>query len=678
MMRVMFDAFTTDVQKIIKHLHCYEKINDFIIRPDDNLSREERSFIDQYNLSLYTNQEETGQIDYLFRTCKNESALLEGAEEQIQATTIVPSFIYSMFSKLMNQSTEVGNEIAHKINEMMLQTVHDGIISVNRKGIIEFMNERAKNIVDVHSDVLGVHIREVIPYSQLPNAMEKGKKEFHKHLRLQNGKKIMTTRMPVRNDRHEVVAAFAVFKDITEVDHLSEENTELKHVKMMLEATILSSADAISVVDHQGLGLMINRAYTKITGLTEDEIIGKPASTDIYEGTSVHDHVLKTGQNVRNVEMKVGIRKTDVIVNAAPIIVDEEIVGSVAVIQDLSALHKLSSQLQKANKQIRALQAKYTFIDIIGESTEIMIAREQAKIGARTPATVLLRGASGTGKELFAHAIHNESDLRDGPFIRVNCAAITPTLIESELFGYVDGAFSGARIGGKRGLFEEAHRGSIFLDEIGELSPSVQAKLLRVLQEKEIIRVGGVTPIAVDVRVIAATNKHLEKEIGQGTFREDLYYRLNRLPIFIPSLRERIVDLPLIVSHLIDKMNTDYGRNVEGITEQAIGYLKQFPWNGNIRELENRIGRAMIYMDYNEKVIDEHHVQEGWSQLPYEESKQTSGDHTYRLKDGVAAFEKEFIARIYREHKFVKTRTAEALGISIRSLYNKLDKYGIQ
>jgi len=216
------------------------------------------------------------------------------------------------------------------------------------------------------------------------------------------------------------------------------------------------------------------------------------------------------------------------------------------------------------------LEAKYTFQDIVGRSDEIRIAVEQAKIAARTPATVLLRGESGTGKELFAHAIHNESDRKYNKFIRVNCAALSESLLESELFGYEEGAFSGAKRGGKKGLFEEADNGSLFLDEIGELSAKMQVKLLRVLQEKEIIRVGGTEPIPVNVRIIAATNRNLEREIAAGKFREDLYYRLNRIPIHIAPLRQRKEDIPPLCAHLIRKINHDYGRSVEGISPSAL------------------------------------------------------------------------------------------------------------
>src|SRR5699024_1000313 len=233
---------------------------------------------------------------------------------------------------------------------------------------------------------------------------------------------------------------------------------------------------------------------------------------------------------------------------------------------------------------------------------------EQAKVGAKTPATVLLRGKSGTGKELFAHAIHNESERKHNKFIRVNCAAIAESLLESEMFGYEEGAFSGAKRGGKKGLFEEANMGSIFLDEIGELSLNMQAKLLRVLQENEIVRVGGTDPVAIDVRIITATNLNLEKAIINKTFREDLYYRLNRLPIYIPSLRERISDLPLLTDHLTRKLNMEYGRNVTSIAKEAMQRLKTYNWPGNVRELENVIGRAMIYMDMNKEEIQLRHL----------------------------------------------------------------------
>ncbi|HLR66403.1 sigma-54 interaction domain-containing protein [Virgibacillus alimentarius] len=468
---------------------------------------------------------------------------------------------------------------------------------------------------------------------------------------------------------------------LTQVIHLKEENTDLKKIKTMLEAIIHSSEEAISVVDENGTGLMVNPAYTKITGLTEKEIIGKPASTDISEGESMHFKVLKTRQPVRGVRMKVGPNKRSVLVNVAPVIVNGKIKGSIGVLHDISEIQILTSELKRAQKIIRNLEAKYTFDDIIGSSPEMKLAIEQAKVGARTPATVLLRGESGTGKELFAHAIHHESVRKHNKFIRVNCAAIAETLLESELFGYEDGAFSGAKSGGKKGLFEEANNGSIFLDEIGELSLNMQTKLLRFLQENEIIRVGGTKPIQINVRVIAATNTNLEKAIMDKTFREDLYYRLNRLPIFIPSLRERLDDLPDLIYHTIEKLNLEYGRNVRSISDKALHNLKQHRWDGNIRELENIIGRAMIYMGMNEERIKTKHIFDYVNLLSKTKDpidSQVSSIDRLSLQQATEQFEKDFIASAYRRNNFNKTKTASALKISIRNLYYKIKKYNIE
>ncbi|MBQ6458806.1 MAG: sigma 54-interacting transcriptional regulator, partial [Exiguobacterium sp.] len=292
---------------------------------------------------------------------------------------------------------------------------------------------------------------------------------------------------------------------------------------------------------------------------------------------------------------------------------------------------------------------------------------EQAKLAAVTPVTVLIRGESGTGKELFAHAIHGESPRKYKKFIRVNCAAISPTLLESELFGYEDGAFSGAKRGGKTGYFEEADGGSLFLDEIGELPLDVQVKLLRVLQENEIVRVGGTTAIPIDVRIIAATNADLEQKVADGTFREDLYYRINRMPIHIPPLRERLNELEALCERIIRKLNQEYGRSVRGVDEDALTLLKSQHWKGNVRELENVIGRAMIYMASSEQWIAPHHLQ--LSNRSTSQKVVESGT----FHEAVAKYERDLIERAIEEASGNKSEAARRLKISIRTLYNKLD-----
>jgi transcriptional regulator with PAS, ATPase and Fis domain len=354
----------------------------------------------------------------------------------------------------------------------------------------------------------------------------------------------------------------------------------------------------------------------------------------------------------------------------------------VAVIHDLSEISKLTGELKNAKDIIRSLEAKYTFEDIVGTNQLLLAAVDKARKAAEIPITVLLRGESGTGKEIFAHSIHNSSERKYRKFIRVNCSAIPETLLESELFGYEEGAFTGARKGGRKGLFEEANRGTIFLDEIGEIPSGTQSKLLRVLQEKEFVRVGGTKSIDIDVRVIAATSVDLEAAIDSRRFRADLYYRLNVLPIKIPPLRMRKGDIYDLSIFFIKKFNQQYGRNVLDISHQAVLQLREYNWPGNVRELENFIGRAIINMRINETVILETHLPQ-FERLMAAGNMPITSDESYEgmsvtLEDIVEKSEKRHIVQIMKECNNNKTKASKLLDISLRSLYYKLEKYGLE
>ncbi len=619
-------------------------------------------------------------LDLIIETTGRADVLEEIRRLAPEGANIVPSAVAQMMAELVEEKetliAKLKSEAARRA--LIFHSSHDGMIVVDEYGYITDMNQSAAELLEVDKDkVIGKHILTVLPSSGLPRVLETRQTEFHQEVELANGKKLITTRIPIIDDNGKLFGALAVFKDITELVALAEEITDLKEVRMMLEAIIYSSEEAISVVDENGNGILINPAYTRLTGLTEEDVIGKPATADIAEGESMHMQVLKTRRPVRGARMKVGPKNRDVIVNVAPIIVDGVLKGSVGVIHDVSEIQRLTAELNRARQIIRTLEAKYSFADIVGESEEMKVAIEQAKLAAKTPATILLRGESGTGKELFAHAIHNASDRKYNKFIRVNCAAIPETLLESELFGYEEGAFSGARRGGKRGLFEEANNGSIFLDEIGELSASTQAKLLRVLQEREIVRVGGTKPIPINVRVIAATNVNLEKAIAEGAFREDLYYRLNRMPIYIPPLRARKEDIPTLCRHLIQKLNQDYGRNVEGVTDEAMAKLLAYDWPGNVRELENVLGRAMIFMKFHEVMIDATHLPPLASPSSVPAHRVETEEEIRPLEEMVSRYEASLIEQALRRHRGNKTAAARALGISVRNLYYKLEKYGL-
>jgi PAS domain S-box-containing protein len=593
-------------------------------------------------------------------------------------------------------SGEVANLIMHLIEEKeqwfeawrqrqleldaILNSTHDGMIAVNREGKVTLFNRAAERLIGMRAhEVMGRPIAEAIPNTRLDRVLATGRAELNQPLELANGKKIVTSREPVRDREGKPIGAVAVFRDITEVQALTQQVTDLKSMKSHLQAIINSSDDAISVVDTEGRGVLINPAYTRLTGLTTKEVIGMPADTDISEGESMHMKVLKTGQPFRGVPMKVGPHRKDVVVNVAPIVIDGQLKGSVAIIHDMSEIKQLTRELERARRIIRTLEAKYTFDEIIGSGEEMQVALREAKQGARTRATVLLRGESGTGKELFAHAIHNASSRKFNQFVRVNCASLSESLLESELFGYEEGAFTGALRGGKKGLFEEASGGTIFLDEIGELSLSTQAKLLRVLQEKEVVRVGGTKAIPVDVRVIAATHVDLEKAISRKRFREDLYYRLNVLPIHIPPLRNRKDDLEALSLFLIKKFNQEYGRHVSEVSREALETLQSYDWPGNVRELENVLGRAMISMSFHDRIIQNEHLPPLQLLRPSQSppAPPFSFPEAETLQDVMARVEREHIRRVLEGANGNKTEAARRLGISVRNLYYKMEKHGI-
>ncbi len=627
----------------------------------------------------------TSKIDIVVEVTGKEDVFNEIREKRSKETVVIPGSVAFIITKLINEKKDLIQQLQHEsdLRDLIFNSTNDGMIVIDVDSRIVLYNKSAEKMVGVKKeDALGVPIQNVIPDSGLPRILTTKKSEVNKEQVLQNGLKIITTRIPMIDSQGKLYGAFAVFKNITEVVHLAEEITNLKEVQTMLEAIILSSDEAISVVDEQGKGILINPAYTRLTGLSKEQVIGQPATADISEGESMHLKVLQTRKPIRGTKMKVGPGKKEVVVNVAPIIVDGKLKGSVGVIHDMSEIQALTNELNKAKQIIRSLEAKYTFDDIIGQSEEMQIAIEQAKLAARTPITILLRGESGTGKELFAHAIHNDSNRKFNKFVRVNCAAISESLLESELFGYEEGAFSGAKRGGKKGLFEEAHNGSIFLDEIGELSLNTQAKLLRVLQEHEIIRVGGTKPIPINVRVIAATNLNLEKGMADGRFREDLYYRLNRMPIHIPPLHQRKQDIPLLCERLLQKINQEYGRNIENVSEAALDKLMEYNWPGNVRELENVLGRAVIFMKFHEKVLKASHI-------PTLGNKETTAFHSgingesagqknKKLIDLLDQYEKMVVLERLEKCNGNKTACAKSLGISIRNLYYKLEKWELE
>ena len=423
---------------------------------------------------------------------------------------------------------------------------------------------------------------------------------------VQNQKRsFIVLRASPKADPEEGVGALVVFEltgQLSQGHRLALEEVDL--LKRVLDVSV----DGLMLVDTRGIITLVNQSFLEIHGMTRDQAEGHPV-TEVIENTRMHI-VAQTG--VAEVDEFQDISGHRFVVSRMPLYNHGQCLGAVGkiVFNDFSEIDRLASKVQELKAELETLRktkakapmrsdARFTFDDIVAHSESSRITKDRAIMIAPTHSTVLLLGESGVGKEVYAQAIHNLSTRCNRPFIRVNCSAITETLFESELFGYADGAFTGAKKGGRAGKFELAHTGTIFLDEIGDMPLSTQAKLLRVLQEKEIDKVGGEGTLPVDVRVIAATNQDLWAQVGQGTFRKDLFYRINVIPILIPPLRERSEDVPDLVQLFWEELQRTQGIHHKTLSPQAKQLLREYSWPGNIRELRNVLERTLAIIRDN-------------------------------------------------------------------------------
>lgn len=433
--------------------------------------------------------------------------------------------------------------------------------------------------------------------------------------------------------------------------------------------------DSLVLVDAKGYVQNLTRPFAEFLGVDKESSIGKHV-TEIIENTRMHI-VAQTG-NIEVAEPQ-KIKEDYIIATRSPVLSQGKIVGAVGKVvfnnlEQLTALTKrlrlLTNELNKSKGILNARnKAYYTFDHLIGKNHAFLEVKNRAKKAAKGDSNVLILGESGTGKELFAQAIHNESWRSMGAFVKVNCAAIPVELIESELFGYEEGSFTGAKKGGKIGKFEVADGGTIFLDEIGELPLHMQVKLLRVLQEKEVEHVGGMGTIPVDVRIIAATNRNLKEMVAKNEFRLDLYYRLKVMEMTVPSLQERAEDIKILVSHFMEKYQSLMKKRAKGISDHAINLLCHYSWPGNIRELENTIERALNMVDEGELITPRH--------LPEEITGSKEQPTIRPLADVIEETERSTIFACLSMMDGNKSETAKRLGISRTSLYEKMNKYNL-
>lgn len=441
---------------------------------------------------------------------------------------------------------------------------------------------------------------------------------------------------------------------------------------------IFSEFDGALIIDEMGIIRVYTEYYERETGMPREKVIGKKVN-EVFPDTKMLE-VLETGKHIIGDVWRLNGKLQ--IVSRVPITANGKIIGAAGFnifryMDDArgfaARISQMVTELKYYKEEVARLSsAKYSLASIIGNSQAILEAKERVRLIAPTTIPVSIYGETGTGKELFAHAVHQESPRREKPLIRINCASLPENLIESELFGYEEGAFTGARKKGKPGKFEIANQGSLFLDEISDLASPTQARLLRVLQEKEIERVGGTETIPVDVRIISASNVPLNQLVGKGRFRKDLLFRLDVFPIYIPPLRERKEDILPLAEHFINIYNREAGTHIKGLSSEALQTLNDYHWPGNARELNTVMERACI--DAREGLIT---VENLLRYVNYNNGASGPIYNGFDLNQSRIEAEKATILRAIQACSGNKTKAAQLLGLSRSALYYKMQNFDL-
>ncbi len=565
----------------------------------------------------------------------------------------------------------------------ILDAAHNAIVAVDKQGYITIFNHAAEKIVRMKTEeVMDRPVDEVIPTTGLITVLKTGQAEYSQKMKV-GDVMVLTNRTPIIKDG-QIVGAVAIFQDISEMEFISQELKEIKELNQELDTIIESISDGIYITDGEGNTLRINSAYERISGIKADEVTGRNMQDLVEEGVyseSVSLLVMEEREPVTIIhEIKTG---KEVLITGNPVF-DEEgnVVRVVTTVRDIAELNSLKQQLAETRKlsrryhselaQLRLQQLDLDDVVIQSEAMENVI-KLALRVG-EVNSTVLITGESGVGKEIVSKIIHRTRHGHKGSLIKVNCGAIPENLLESELFGYDKGAFTGARKEGKPGLFEVAEGGTLFLDEIGELSLNLQVKLLRAIQEKEIVRVGGVKPIKINARIIAATNRNLEHMVNEGKFREDLYYRLNVVPIYVPPLRERQEDIIPMIYHFLERFNGQF-KTMKKFDSEALQALERYDWPGNVRELENTVERLVVLT--NNDLIQ---IEDLPEYIRIDEYLKTPSDiivpNLMPLNEAVEEVEKQLIMKTLQKYSTTR-EVAKVLGVSQPTIVRKMKKYGL-
>lgn len=631
-----------------------------------------------------------------------EIYLVTEGEKAEEASKEMKQFLEGDFNISQSELNQVDTLLQDNVitAENVYSNIESGLLVVDNQHTIIIYNTEAERLFGIPArEVLGRKVTEVFPDSRLPEVVDTKEPILGYTREIGKSTIVVNTTPIIEND--EIKGAISTFEDVSRLVQISWEFEEVKELKERYLQILEAVQDGICVFDREGTVTYINGSYNEITG------------ENISEGDNIHEispngsrmRVLEKGQKIMG-EISQKKNGKSVVANIVPIIVNQQITGGISVVKNLSEIEELIDRISHLSAKTEYLEEELhrrkklnpAFNRIVGVSNKLYDAMKLAAKTADNNFNVLIRGESGTGKELIAEAIHYSSERATQPFIRVNCAAIPENLLESEMFGHVKGAYTGA-IKTKIGKFELADKGTIFLDEIGELDKSMQAKMLRVIQKKEFQRVGDDRTITVDARIIAATNRNLEELVENGEFREDLYYRLNVIPIWLPPLRERREDIPVLSEYFLNKIAEELGCEPKRLSGEAMDALIHYSWPGNIRELENVMERINILADGREvqKKDLPHYISENYhtsvnDEVPSEAVTEnglydaglslgkTSAEEIVTGNDEIMPweyYEREIIRKALKKYGSYNA-AGKALGLTHKTVAAKARKYHIE
>ncbi len=563
--------------------------------------------------------------------------------------------------------------------EAVFSSAHNGIVSIDSEGVITSFNPAAEKLSGIPVEkALGNYIADILVPTGLLEVVATGKSELS--FKYQVGKrKYITNRTPIIQ-QGKITGAVGVFQEISEIERISQELNSVKELNKELLAILESSYDGVIVTDLQGSILKANKACKRVTGIKESETI-----TSLHEiieknifSKPIIEKMCELAQPVTTL-VSIGSENA-LLITASPVLNEKGTVSRIVInVRDMTELNQLRHQLRYTKELSDQYQSELTKLKnkfimepgIVTSSRQMKELISMALRVANFDSSVLILGESGVGKEVIAKLIHNNSSRSKNPFVKINCGAIPENLLEAELFGYEPGAFTGATKDGRIGLFEVANKGTLLLDEVGDMPPKLQVKLLRVIQEREVLRVGSSKPRSIDVRIIAATNKDLQRLVEAGAFRQDLYFRLHVVPIKVPPLRERRDDIVPIVFSLLKKLEKKYKIKKE-LSPEVIDLFVLRDWPGNIRELENVV--EQLFVTSPEDVIKVCHMPSYLIQKDSEDGfKAVEVNRLMPLKEAIEELEKQLISKAMSDLGNTY-KAAEALAVNQSTVWRKWKK----